>query len=124
MEQIALDLRYQRFFLDDRHDQQRWRFGARTGGEFDVGNVWARASLTKLAKPGQWSPSVTLGLEHAFKDDYSDFIDEDTHASVRLGASVLLPGGGSTIAVAVDHRAGLNNNRSNTQLLTSFNFSF
>jgi hypothetical protein len=119
--QPVLGANFQRYFLDDTTNS----VGApEPGGEFDVGNVWARASLTKLAKPGQWSPSVTLGLEHAYQDDYGDFIDEDTHASVRLGAAVLLPGGGNTIAVALDHRVGLNGHRSNTQLLTSFNFSF
>ena len=112
---------YQRYSLNDTFDST----GAlEAGGEFDVGTVWARASLTKIAKPGQWSPSVTLGLEHVYQDDYGEFIDEDTYASIRVGASVLLPGGGNTIAIALDHRAGLNGKRANTQLLTSFNFTF
>jgi hypothetical protein len=112
---------YQRYFLTQTTNSVG---GIEAGGEFDVGNVWAKATLTKLTKPGTWSPNLTLGIEHAYQDDYSDFIDEDTHLVLGIGASVLLPGGGNTIAVTLDHREGLNGKRSNTQLTTVFNFTF
>lgn len=112
---------YQRYMLEDTTDS----VGApEPGGDFDVGTAWARANLVKLAKPGNWSPSVTLGVEHVYQDDYGAYIDDDTYASIGVGASVLLPGGGNTIAVSLDHREGFNGKRSNSALTTVFNFTF
>ncbi|MCU0828182.1 MAG: autotransporter domain-containing protein [Tabrizicola sp.] len=94
------------------------------GGTDMVGSVWAKASLAKLAAPGNWSTSFTLGLEHVYKDDYDDFIDEDTYAILGVSTSVLIPGGGNTISFGYDHREGLNGKRSNGQLTVSANFAF
>ena len=112
---------FQRFTLEDTTDSVG---GLEPGGDFEVGNVWAKGTLAKLTKPGDIAPNFTLGVEHAFTDDYDDFIDEDTHLVVGVGASVLIPGGGNSIAVTLDHREGFNGKRTNTQLTTVFNISF
>lgn len=112
---------FQRYFLTEVTNSAG---GTEDGGQFDVGNVWAKATLAKMTPPGKWAPNVTLGLEHTYQDAYSDFIDDRTHLIAGVGASMLIPGGGNTIAIGLDHRQGLNGKRSNTQLTTVFNFTF
>lgn len=117
----VLGTNFQHYKLEDTVDS---RGNLERGGSDAVGTVWAKASLAKLAAPGNWSPSFTLGVEHVYRDDYNAFIDDDTYAVAAIGTSILIPGGGNTVSFSYDHREGLNGRRSNGQLTVSANFAF
>ena len=89
----------------------------------DTGAVWAKGTLVKSARPGTWSPNVTLGIEHVYLRDKGDFIDEDTFVALGAGAS-RMDKMGNVLNFVVETRQGVNGNRSNTAFVTTYTYNF
>lgn len=89
----------------------------------DYGTVWAQATLSKLARPGEWSPSATLGIAVDHTDDRDQFLDESTFVIAGAGLS-RVGTDGSRIGLSYVLHAGVEGLVSNQTFVASYSFNF
>jgi hypothetical protein len=119
----GLGINFQRNFLEATANS----FGAVSSGVVgpteDYGTIWASALLEREVRPGQWAPSVSLGLSHEYADDLSIGLDESTYALVGLGLS-RMGNDGSRLSINYELQQGLNGNITNQSLVMSYVMNF
>ncbi|SMX29896.1 hypothetical protein TRP8649_04036 [Pelagimonas phthalicica] len=105
------------------HDTEITGSSSSTKDVVESGSVWAKATLSKLAGPGTWSPNFTLGLEHEYLQEGAEFIDEDTYGIMGAGLT-RRDKKGNAINVVFERRQGFNGNRVSNVLVTGYSFNF
>lgn len=115
-------------FLRSKLETTMNNFGISRSGLFgdteDSGSVWAVADLVKEVRPGGgWSPNLKFGVEHVYKDDLNNFIDEKTYVIGGVGASTTSKSG-NRFQVGYERRQGLNGNRSQNTLVIAYGTTF
>ncbi len=115
-------------YLRAQLEETQNNFGIRRSGVYgDIeasGSVWAVADLVKEVRPGAgWSPSFKLGLEHVYKDDLSNYIDEKTYILGGIGASFTTKTG-NRFQAGFETRQGVKGNRSQNTLVVAYGVTF
>ncbi len=93
------------------------------GDTEDYGTIWATATLEKEARPGQWSPSVTFGLEHEYVNDLKSLTTSSNFAIIGLGLSNQISQKTRLTAGVTRHQA-FDSSRNNTDLVLSLATTF
>jgi hypothetical protein len=93
------------------------------GATEDYGTVWADAVLQREARPGEWAPSMHIGLSHEYADSLALGLEENNYALVGVGLS-RMGNDGSRLGVNYDLQRGFNGNITNHSLVVSYNISF
>ncbi len=115
-------------FLRAKLEETENNFGISRSGLFgdteESGSIWAVADLVKEVPPGGgWAPSFKFGIEHVYKDDLDNFIDEDTYIIGGIGASITNKSG-NRFQAGFETRQGVNGNRSQNTVVVAYGFTF
>jgi len=87
------------------------------------GSVWAKAILSKGARPGTWAPNFTAGIEHVYQSSTgTQFIDEDTYGIIGVGARYI--GETGSFNVSFERRQGFKGARVTNTLVAGYTIDF